>query len=52
MICLWTCKLLVATYIWFLIWVITQINNIEEWQQELQTSVQYVMNGTAFKEFL
>jgi len=51
MICLWTCKLITATYIWFLIWVITQLNNLPEWQKELQTSVQNVMNGTAFKEF-
>ena len=50
-ICLWACKLIVTTYIWFLIWVITQLNNLPEWQKELQTSVQYVMNGTAFKEF-
>jgi len=51
LICLWTCKLIVAIYIWFLLWIMTQINNLPEWQKELQTSIQYVMNGTAFKEF-
>lgn len=48
-ICIWTCKIVAATYIWFVLWVITQMQHLPEWQMAFQDSIKYVMNSTAFK---
>mgnify|MGYP006188971133 CR=1 FL=1 len=48
-LCLWTCKIVTTTYIWVVIWIITQIHQLPEWEMNLQDSIQNVLNGSAFQ---
>jgi len=48
-LCLWTCKIVTTTYIWAVIWIITQIHRLPEWEINLQDSIQNVLNGSAFR---
>jgi len=37
-IMLWSCKFITAGYIWFLLWIVTQIQHLPEWQASFSTS--------------
>ena len=37
-IMLWSCKFITAAYLWLLVWIITQIQHLPEWQASLSTS--------------
>ena len=41
-----SCKLLTTTYIWGVIWVLLQLHQLPEWQQELSDSVWTLVNMT------
>jgi cytosine/uracil/thiamine/allantoin permease len=45
-ILLWSCKILVTTYIWGVFWVIVKINQLPEWQNQLSESVKHLVNIT------
>jgi len=51
MLCLWSCKLIVATYIWALVWIITQLDRLPEWNIAFKESIEHVTNGTLFRQF-
>ena len=36
---LWTCKIITATYLWVLLWVLTQLHRLAEWQEAFSSSV-------------
>jgi len=40
------CKLITTTYIWGVVWVMTQLHRLPEWQQELSDSVWTLVNMT------
>jgi hypothetical protein len=40
------CKLITTTYIWGVVWVMTQLHLLPEWQQELSDSVWTLVNMT------
>ena len=40
------CKLITTTYIWGVIWIMTQLHRLPEWQQELADSVWTLVNMT------
>ena len=48
-ICLVSCKIMTATYLWMVIWIATQIHRLPEWEISLKDSVQNIMNGTLFR---
>ena len=41
-----SCKLLTTTYIWGVLWVLLQLHQLPEWQQELSDSVWTLVNMT------
>jgi len=45
-ILLQSCKIVIATYIWAVLWVIVQINQLPEWQNQLRESVSNLVNMT------
>jgi len=51
-ICLVTCKIITATYLWIVIWIATQIHRLPEWEIALKDSVTNIMNGTLFRQEL
>ena len=48
-ICLVSCKIMTATYLWMVIWIATQIHRLPEWEISLKDSVQNIMNGALFR---
>jgi membrane protein YdbS with pleckstrin-like domain len=36
---LWACKIITATYLWVLLWVLTQLHRLPEWQEAFSSSV-------------
>ncbi len=36
---IWSCKIITATYLWAILWIITQLHRLPEWQVALSTSV-------------
>ena len=40
------CKFVVTAYIWGVLWVLVQINQLPEWQHQLSESVSLLVNMT------
>ena len=38
-IMLWSCKLITAGYIWSILWILTQLHRLPEWQEAFTDSV-------------
>lgn len=45
-ILLWSCKIITTVYLWSLVWIITQLHRLPEWQENLTTSVWKLVNMT------
>ena len=45
-ICLWSCKFLTTVYLWSLVWIVTQLHRLPEWQASFSDSVWKVVNMT------
>jgi hypothetical protein len=42
----WTCKLLTTVYLWLLLWIVTQLHRLPEWQSAFTDSVWTLVNMT------
>lgn len=51
-ICLVTCKIITTTYLWLVIWIVTQLHRLPEWEIALKDSVAHIINGTLFSQDL
>lgn len=49
LLCVWMCKLILTTYIWFVLWVLTQMHQLPEWQRVVEDSWKSMANGTLFQ---
>jgi len=45
-ILLWTCKLVTSLYLWSLLWILTQLHRLPEWQTAFTDSVWTLVNMT------
>lgn len=36
---LWTCKIVTAVYLWLLLWILTQLHRLPEWQVNFKDSI-------------
>jgi len=45
----WSCKIITASYLWCILWIITQLHRLPEWKMDLSNSVTDLYhNLTAF----
>lgn len=45
-ICLLSCKIITSIYLWFLVWVVTQLEHLPEWKISFSDSVWTLVNMT------
>jgi len=49
---IWSCKIITATYLWAILWIITQLHKLPEWQLALTASMgDLYSNFTSFTNF-
>lgn len=48
-ICLVTCKVVTALYMWICLWIVTQLHALPEWKEALSESVWELYNITSEK---
>lgn len=45
-ICIWSCKLITTTYLWGILWVVTQLHRLPDWKTQFSDSVWTLVNAT------
>jgi len=48
-LCVWSCKIITTTYLWFVVWVATQLHHLPEWELSFKESVANIVNGSLFR---
>jgi len=47
-LCILSCKIITTTYLWFVVWVATQLHRLPEWELSFKESVTNIINGSLF----
>lgn len=45
-ILVWSCKLITTLFLWSIVWICTQLQNLPQWQQDFKDSVWNIVNMT------